>query len=36
MFSSHTDTTILRPFFQNYPGELVPEEIFWTLRCMGR
>jgi len=26
----HT-TTILRPFFWDCPGELVPEEKFWTL-----
>jgi len=29
-------TTILRPFFQDHPGEPVPEENFWTLRCNGR
>jgi len=23
-------------FFQDYPGEPVPEENFWTLWCMGR
>ena len=26
-----THTTVLRPFFQEHPGELVPEENFWTL-----
>jgi len=26
-------TTVLRPFFQDYPGEPVPEENFWTLWC---
>jgi len=31
----HT-TTILRPFFQDHPGEPVPEENFWTLWCKGR
>ena len=31
----HT-TTVLRPFFRDYPGELVPEENFWTLWCKGR
>jgi len=28
--------TILQPFFQDDPGELVPEENFWTLWCKGR
>jgi len=28
---THTHTTVLRPFFRDYPDELVPEEIFsWT------
>jgi len=31
-----TTTTILWPFFWDYPGEPVPEENFWTLLCMGR
>jgi len=31
----HT-TTVLRPFFQDHPGEPVPEENFWTLWCKGR
>jgi len=31
-----TTTTILRPFFQDHPGEPVPEENFWTLWCKGR
>jgi len=26
-----TTTTVLRPFFRDHPGELVPEENFWTL-----
>jgi len=26
-------TTILLPFVQDYPGELVSEEIFWVLWC---
>jgi len=31
-----THTTVLRPFFRDYPGELVPEEMFfWTLWCKG-
>jgi len=29
-------TTVLWPFFQDHPGELVPEENFWTLWCKGR
>jgi len=33
---THTHTTILRPFFRDHPGEPVPEENFWTLRCKGR
>ena len=32
----HHTTTILRPFFQDHPGEPVPEENFWTLWCKGR
>jgi len=32
----HHTTTILRPFFRDHPGEPVPEENFWTLRCKGR
>ena len=33
----HTTTTsVLRPFFLDHPGELVPEENFWTLWCKGR
>ena len=31
-----TTTTILRPFFQDHPGEPVPGENFWTLWCKGR
>jgi len=31
----HTTTTVLRPFFQDHPGEPVPEENFWTLWCKG-
>jgi len=34
-FQYHT-TTILRPFFLDSPGELVPEENFWTLWCKER
>jgi len=29
-------TTVLRPFFWDNPGELVPEENFWALWCKGR
>jgi len=32
----HTTTTILWPFFRDHPGEPVPEENFWTLRCKRR
>jgi len=32
----HTTTTILLPFFRDHPGEPVPEENFWTLRCNRR
>jgi len=32
----HTTTTVLRPFFRDHPGELVPEENFWTSWCKGR
>jgi len=28
-------TTILRPFSWDYPGEPVPEEIFWTYGIKG-
>jgi len=31
-----TTTTVLQPFFRDYPGEPVPEENFWTLWCKGR
>jgi len=32
----HHTTTVLRPFFRDYPGEPVPEDNFWTLLCKGR
>jgi len=32
----HHTTTILLPFFQDHPGEPMPEENFWTLWCKGR
>ena len=31
-----TTTAVLRPFFRDHPGEPVPEENLWTLRCKGR
>jgi len=31
-----TTTTVLRPFFRDYPGEPVPEENFWTVWCKRR
>jgi len=31
----HTQTTVLRPFFWDHPGEPVPEENLWTLWCKG-
>jgi len=31
-----TTTTVLWPFFRDHPGEPVPEEDFWALRCKGR
>ena len=33
--ANHQHTTVLRPFFRDHPGELVPEN-FWTLWCKGR
>jgi len=33
---SHHTTTVLWPFFPDYPGELVPDENFWTLWRKGR
>jgi len=34
---THTRTTVLQPFFRDYPGKPVLEEIFcWTLWCKGR
>ena len=32
----HHTTTVLRPFFQDHPGQPVQEENFWTLWCKGR
>ena len=29
----YTHMTVLRPFFWDYLGEPVPEEIFWTIQC---
>jgi len=31
-----TSTTVLWPFVWDHPGELVPEQNFWTLWCKGR
>jgi len=31
-----TTTTVLWPFFQDHPGEPVPEKNFWTLWCKRR
>jgi len=31
-----TTTAVLHHFFGDDPGEPVPEENFWTLRCKGR
>ena len=36
MYHTTTITTVLRPFFQEHPGEPVPEENFWTFWCKGR
>jgi len=36
LHTTTTTTTVLRPFFRDYPGEPVPEENFWTLWCKGR
>jgi len=33
--ANHT-TTVLQPFFQDHPGEPVPEKNFWILWCKGR
>jgi len=33
---THTHTTVLRPFFQDHPGEPVPEEYFWTFMVQGK
>jgi len=32
----HTTTTVLRTFFRDQPGKLVPDENFWTSWCKGR
>ena len=36
MLLNHHTTTVSRHFFQDHPGEPVPEENFWTLWCKGR
>ena len=33
---SVSTTTVLQSFFRDHPGEPVPDENFWTLRCKGR
>jgi len=30
LLTTTTTTTVYGPFFQDHPGELVPEENFWT------
>jgi len=35
-YHHHHITTVLWPFFRDHPGELVPEQNFWTLWCKGR
>jgi len=32
----HHTTIVLQPFFQDHPGEPMPEENFWTLWFKGR
>ena len=36
MHYTTTTTTVLLPFFPDHPGELVPEENFWTSWCKER
>jgi len=36
IYHSHHTTTVLWLFFQDLPGEPVPEKNFWTLRCKRR
>jgi len=36
LYTTATTTTVLRPFFRDYPGKPVPEENFWTLWCKRR
>jgi len=36
LYNALLHTTILRPFFWDHPGDLVPEENFWTLWWYGR
>jgi len=33
---SYTQTSVLRPFSRDHPGEPVLEDNFWTLWCKGR
>jgi len=34
--TTSTTATVLWRFLRDHPGELVPEENFWTLWCEGR
>ena len=36
MTCKHTHTILLRPFYRDYSGEPVPEEIFWTFMMEGK
>jgi len=36
LINTHTHTTVLRPFFKNYPGELVPEENLLDFMMQGK
>jgi len=33
---AHKHTTVLRPFFWDYLGKLVPKEILWTFMVQGK
>jgi len=33
--NTHTHTTVLQPFFQDYPGELVPENLVLDFMVQG-
>jgi len=36
LFNHHTTTTVLRPFFLDYPGEPVPEEKLLDFMVQGK